>query len=69
MVMNRILERPPLTPRMTSGGTDPFLSLVESIQRRSLGTAPRPASFLERWMKRSNAPDFTRGAIPLNRKP
>jgi hypothetical protein len=69
MVMNSILERPPRTPRLTRAGTDPFLSLVEAIQRRSLGTAPRPAGFLERWMKRFDALGFARGAVPGVEKP
>jgi hypothetical protein len=69
MVMNRILERPPRTPTLTWGGTDPFLSRVKDIQRRSPGTAPRPAGLLERWMKHFGAPGFARGAIPGVEKP
>jgi hypothetical protein len=66
MVMNRIPERPPLTLRLTWGGTDPFLSLVKYIERRSRGAASRPAGVVERWMKCFNALGFTKGA--LNRK-
>ena len=69
MVMDRILERPALTFRKTRAGHSPDLSQVKDIQRRSLGTASSPASFLERWMKRFNALGFTRGAFPRNRKP
>jgi hypothetical protein len=67
MALDRIPERSILTPK-TWGGTDPFLSQIKCIQRRSLAAAPSPAScldrpLLERWMKRFDALGLTRGAI------
>jgi hypothetical protein len=68
MVIDRILRRSALTLR-TWVGTNPCLSQIRCRQRRLLGTAPSPASCLERWTKRFSALGFTRGAIPLNRQP
>jgi hypothetical protein len=68
MVIDRILRRSALM-RRTWLGTTPCLSHIRCRQRRLLGTAPSPASCLERWTKRFSALGFTRGAIPLNRQP
>jgi hypothetical protein len=68
MVKDRIL-RPSALTLWTWVGTNPCLSQTRCRQRRLLGTAPSPASCLERWTTRFSAPGFTRGAIPLNRQP
>jgi hypothetical protein len=68
MVIDRILRRSALTLR-TWAGTNPCLSQIRCPQRRRLGTAPSPASCLERWTKRFSALGITRGAILLNRQP